>query len=117
MKLLILCDRPRQARKVGKRCVGGESQNHQDRTNGEVVEPAVAHHRAGQHRQHALVAGPGGIGGGNVVSAAQNRNADQKNRQQHDDDGQGDLGVFARGIAERHHPVADRFHAGHGRAA
>ena len=106
-----------EARKISKRGVGRERQHQQHRADGEVVEPAVAHHRARQHGEHALVAGAVGIGGGDAVSAAEQRDAGQQHGQQDDDDGQRDLGVLARVVAEGHHAVAHRFHAGHGRAA
>ena len=106
-----------EAGKISERGVGGKREDEQDRSDGEVIEPAVAHHRPGQHGEHALVSGAVGMGGGDTVSAAQERDAGQQNGQQGDDDGEGDLGVFAGGIAKRHHAVADGFNAGHGGAA
>ena len=108
---------PREAGKIGKGSIGGERQHQQDRRDGEEIEPAVAHHRAGEHGEHALVARTAGIGGGDAVGAAQERNPQQQNRQQRNDDSQRGFGILARGVAEGHHAVAHRLHAGHGRAS
>ena len=111
------CDGASEAWKIGKRRVGRERQHQQHRSNGEVVEPSVPHHRARQHGEHALVAGLFGVSGGDAVSAAEQRNARQQRGQQHNDDGEGSLGVGLSRLAEGRDAVGDGLDSGHGRAA
>jgi hypothetical protein len=90
----------RETREVGVRRVCREREHREDRTDGDVVEPAATHDGGGELGEDALIAGGPGVGGADRVCTAQQRNACEKNHEQDDDDGERSLGFDLRGLAE-----------------
>src|SRR6516162_3957752 len=66
-QVVVESDRSTKARKIGKRGVGGERKDQQNRGDGHVVERAFSKYRKQEHRQNALVSGLTRVGSGDVV--------------------------------------------------
>ena len=81
----VLGDETAEPRKVGEAGVGRQREDHQDRTDADVVEQSGSDNGRDQLRQDALIAGDAGLGGTDVVSASKVGDAGQQHDQDPDD--------------------------------
>ena len=116
-KVAVLGDHPAKTREIGESGIGRERQHDQDRSDGDVVEYALADDGRDKLREDALIAGLARLGGADAIHVAEVCDAGQQKRQQGDDRGECAAGVDDRRVAERADAVADRLDARHRRAA
>ena len=106
-----------EAWKIREAGVGGKRQHQQNGSDRHIIENASSTDGRDQLREHALIAGSKGIGRGDVIGRGQEGDARQKNSEQSNDDGEGELGDFCVRLLECADAVADGLDTGHGGAA
>ena len=112
----VLCKLSADTGEAGKAGVSRESQDEQDAGNCHIVKNTASGNRRDQLRQNGLIAGLSLVHRANLISSAEVSYAQQQQRQDHDDDRQGAMGVFDFRFSKQWHSIADCFDASHGRA-